>query len=62
MDMIQELANITGGIEELFVKHSRYARQCEYRILWASNQGVDKFIYIKVPEAVQFCRHVTKET
>jgi hypothetical protein len=58
MDMISEMASMTGGIEELFIKHSRYAQQCEYRILWASNQNVDSFIDIKVPEARQFCRRV----
>ena len=62
MDLIHDIANMTGGIEEFFVKHSRYAQQCEYRILWASSQSVESFIDIKVPEAIQFCRHVTTES
>jgi hypothetical protein len=59
MDMIREVAQMTGGIEEYFVKHSQHARECEYRLLWATSENVEPFIDIKVPKAIRFCRHVT---
>jgi len=62
MDMLQDMARMTGGIEECFIKHSRHAQECEYRLLWATGQTVDEFIDIKVPDAIQFCRHVTMES
>jgi hypothetical protein len=62
MHMIREVAQMTGGIEEYFVKHSQHARECEYRLLWATSENVEPFIDIKVPEAIRFCRHVTKES
>jgi len=61
MDMLPEIMHQTGGIEELFIKHSRYAQQCEYRILWMSNEKVDSFIDIKVPDARKFCRRVAAQ-
>jgi hypothetical protein len=60
--MLQDMARMTGGIEEYFIKHSRHAQECEYRLLWATGQTVDEFIDIKVPDAIQFCRHVTMES
>ena len=62
MEMLQDMAGMTGGIEEYFIKHSRHAKECEYRLLWATSQTIDPFIDIKVPDALQFCRHVTKES
>ena len=61
MDMIFDAARMAGGVEEYFVKHSHFARECEYRLLWGSSEKVEPFIDIKVPEATRFCRHVTKE-
>ncbi len=61
MDMVFDLARSLGGNEELFLKHSRYAKECEYRVLWGTRQKTEAFIDIKVPEARQFCRHVTTE-
>jgi hypothetical protein len=61
MDMIQEVARMAGGIEEYFVKHSQHARECEYRLLWATGGNVEPFIDIKVPDAIRFCRRGTKE-
>jgi hypothetical protein len=62
MEMLQDMAGMTGGMEEYFIKHSRHAKECEYRLLWATSQTIDPFIDIKVPDARQFCRHVTKES
>jgi hypothetical protein len=62
MDMLRDMAGRTGGIEEYFIKDSKHAEQCEYRLLWASGQTAEQFIDIKVPEAIQFCRHVIKES
>src|ERR1035437_1276149 len=61
IEMIFDAARMLGGVEEFFIKHSQYAKQCEYRLLWAAGQQVEPFIDIKVPEAVKFCRHVTTE-
>jgi hypothetical protein len=62
MDMIKDLAQMTGGVEEYFVKHSKHARECEYSLLWATGGNVEPFIDIKVPEAIRFCRRVTTES
>ena len=62
MDMMQEVARMTGGVEEYFVKHSQHAKECEYRLLWATGGNVEPFIDIKVPEAIRFCRCVTRES
>jgi hypothetical protein len=62
MEMLQHMAGMMGGIEEYFIKHSRHAQECEYRLLWATGQTIEPFIDIKVPDARQFCRHVTKES
>jgi len=62
MEMLQDMHKMTGGIEEFFLKHSRHAQECEYRLLWAISQTPEPFIDIKVPDAIQFCRHVTKES
>jgi hypothetical protein len=47
-----------GGPEEFFIKRSRFAAECEYRVLWMTGQPVSSFIDIKVPEAIPFCRQV----
>jgi hypothetical protein len=62
MEMLQAMAGSVGGIEEYFVKHSSHAQECEYRLLWATSQTADPTIDIKVPDARQFCRHVTTES
>jgi len=62
MGMLQDMHRRAGGIEEYFIKHSRHAQECEYRLLWATGPTVDEFIDIKVPDAIQFCRHVTTES
>jgi hypothetical protein len=61
MEMLQDMAGM-GGIEEYFIKHSRHAQECEYRLLWATSQTVEPFIDIKAPDARRFCRHVTTES
>jgi hypothetical protein len=62
MEMLQDMAGRMGVIEEYFIKHSRHAQECEYRLLWATGQTAEPFIDIKVPDARQFCRHVTTES
>lgn len=63
MDMLQDIHRQLGGIEEYFIKHSRHAQECEYRLLWGTNQTtLEPFIDIKVPDAIRFCRHVTTES
>ena len=57
--MMPDIMNMVGGPEEFFVKRSRFAAECEYRLLWMTGQPVGPFIDIKVPEAIQFCRRVT---
>lgn len=56
MKMIADLGNRLGGVEELFIKNSRFANQFEYRFLWCTGSTVPDHIDVKVPEARQFCR------
>lgn len=56
MDVLRQLHDEAGGPEELFVKSSRYAAQLEYRMLWASRAQIEDALFIKCPEARQFCR------
>jgi hypothetical protein len=58
MDDLRRLADTAGGVEELFIKHSRFAPQAEYRMLWASAAPMQDFITVKVPAARQFCRRM----
>lgn len=46
-----------AGNDPLFIKHTSYASQSEYRLLWFVHDEVDSFIDIKCPEATQFCTH-----
>jgi hypothetical protein len=62
MDMLQDIAKMTGGIEEYFIKQSRHAQECEYRLLWATSQTVEPFVDIKVPDARQFCTRIVPLT
>lgn len=49
------LSELTKGIE-LFAKHTKYAHQREYRLIWFSNhQKVADVIKIKCPEAIRYC-------
>lgn len=57
-DDLHNLMLMSGGAEELFVKHARYAAQAEYRMLWTSALPMQDFIIVKCPEARQFCRPV----
>jgi hypothetical protein len=61
MDMIFDAARRLGGVEEFFIKQSRFAQQCEYRLLWATGGNVEPYVDIKVPEAIKICRHVTRK-
>ncbi len=56
MNKLFEMQASIGGYEEFFMKHSRFAYQAEYRLLWSVSQKVDDFIDLKVPEARQYCR------
>lgn len=38
-----------------FLKHSSYAHQLEYRLLWITSSPVQDFLDIKVPEAIPIC-------
>jgi hypothetical protein len=59
MEMLQDIMNAVGGPEEFFVKHSKYAPQYEYRLLWMTGREVQPFIDIKAPEEIEFCRRLT---
>lgn len=59
MDLIRQLHTQVGGAEEFFTKHSRYADQAEYRLLWGVDGCAQDFIDIKVPAARNFCRKLT---
>jgi hypothetical protein len=58
MDMFPEMQARVGGTEEFFIKHSRFADQAEYRMLWSVSGSAGGFIDLKVPEARQYCRQI----
>lgn len=45
-----------------FLKDARYSNQVEYRFVWLVNEQVEEPIFIKAPEAVQFCERPNKLT
>lgn len=53
---INELMAKTGGAEEVFIKHSDFSEENEYRMIWKSSQPINNFLDIKIPEARKFCR------
>lgn len=59
---IRAAAAAAGGLEEVFVKHSRYAAQAEYRMLWRSAAPVEDRIFIKCPAARSVCRRLSPLT
>lgn len=59
MNLLLQLQGQVGGTEEFFTKHSRYANQAEYRLLWGIDGHAQDFIDLKVPAARQFCRKLT---
>jgi len=52
--MMQAVFGLAGD-DMFFLKHSGYASQNEYRLLWNTSIEVDGFIDIVCPEARQFC-------
>jgi hypothetical protein len=56
MKMLQDQSALVGGPEEMFMKHSRFAFQQEYRLLWCIGRTVEGHLHVTVPEARQFCR------
>jgi len=57
MGMITDQMKIVGGVEQFFIKESKYSVQCEYRIIWDCS-NTKEYIDIEVPNARQFCRAV----
>ena len=43
-----------------FLKDSRYANQVEYRFVWVVNGKAEEPLFVKVPEAIQFCEKPDK--
>jgi hypothetical protein len=54
IEMIFDAAKMAGGAEEYFFKHSRFARECEYRLLRGSSEKVEPFIDIKCQKQLNF--------
>lgn len=54
------LMHIFDGIEGLFSKHDSYAEQHEFRFAWRSRLPLSETLIVKVPEAVQFCRRISR--
>ena len=53
--------NQVGALDVYFSKTNQYAPQHEYRILWHSFlEPMPEHIDIVVPEAIEFCRKITK--
>lgn len=45
--------------DDLFIKHSRFEHEREYRFVWFSNAGDrDKPLLVRCPEAREFCKRI----
>ena len=45
-----------------FMKHSDCAAEAEYRFLWQTEEPVQEYLDVKVPEARQFCSGPSRVT
>ena len=45
--------------ESFFLKHSRYAHQCEYRFIWFSDGDEKTHIDISCPAAARYCQDIS---
>lgn len=57
-EAVSELLSVVGGNEEFFIKHSDYAKENEYRLVWHCQVSTEQFIDIKIPEARKLCRRL----
>jgi hypothetical protein len=58
LDDLPRVMERAGGIEELFIKRSKFASQAEYRFAWASAGPIEDKIVVTCPEARQYCRRI----
>lgn len=56
LDDLPRLMELSGGVEEMFLKRAQFAAQAEYRMLWGSAAPMLESLPIKCPSARQFCR------
>ena len=61
MDRLFTATAAAGQGEDLVLKHSKYAYQAEYRLIWNIDKAPDNSLTITAPEARQFCRRVSAE-
>lgn len=62
MNKMFNAVNQISGKEVLFAKTNEYSPQHEYRFLWHSElKNLPEFIYIEVPEAIEFCRKIERK-
>jgi hypothetical protein len=45
-----------------YLKDSKFAHQSEYRFVWITSKPIEDTLFIKVPEAIQFCEKPNKLT
>lgn len=55
MDKLMQTVFGMAGDDLFFIKHSKYASQNEYRLLWSTINKMATHIDIECPEAIQFC-------
>jgi hypothetical protein len=60
--MDQNMNNMSVSIQKLmneayFLKETAYYHEAEFRMVWRLDHIVERTIDIKVPEAIQYCRH-----
>ena len=56
--LLTRLAEETGGNKVFFSKPMEKQEECEYRIVWLTDQEQRETIKIKVPEAIAYCRPI----
>ena len=56
--LLTRLAEETGGNKVYFSKPMEKQQECEYRIVWLTEQEQRDSIIIKVPEATTYCRPI----
>jgi hypothetical protein len=61
VEMIAGALNAIGQGEELFLKHSKFSSQAEYRLIWNIDKPSQDHIFVVAPQARAFCRRVSPE-
>lgn len=59
MERLLQAVNLSGQNEQMFLKHSDYVYQAEYRMIWNVDVAPKEPIIISAPRARKFCRKLS---